>query len=101
MLRAQRRAERPSISSRTQQNAATVPVPAAAPQVIVVIHQPGDNSTGTGNGGTVAAGGTVTAGGTVAAGGNTASQPVLLTAQPVVRQAPAAQAPAAKSNGSR
>lgn len=77
-----------------QQNDSTpAPTPTAAPQIVVVIHQAGD--TGTANG-TAAANGTVAANGTA-----TASQPVVLTAQPVVRQAPASQAPAAKSNGSR
>ena len=73
-------------------SAETPPAPAATvppAQVVVVIH-PADASAATaavpGSPGVVAA---------------TPSQPIVLSAQPVVQQAPASQAPAGQTNGSR
>ena len=72
-------------------SSATAPQPAPAPagpaQVVVVIH-PADGSA------PVAA---------AAPGGvaSSSSQPIVLSAQPTVRQAPASQAPTGQTNGSR
>jgi len=73
---------------------ASVPPPSsvAPAQVVVVIH-PAD--------GTAATGATAVVPGTSGAVAATPSQPIALTAQPTVRQAPASPAPVAKTNGSR
>ncbi|MDO8364059.1 MAG: hypothetical protein Q7V88_14270 [Actinomycetota bacterium] len=68
----------------------TVPVPAAPAQIVVMIH-PG-SANGSANSTAAAAPGVVQA---------TPSQPIVLSAQPVIQQAPASQAPAAKTSGSR
>ncbi|MGA0878573.1 MAG: hypothetical protein ACO3SP_05585 [Ilumatobacteraceae bacterium] len=77
-------AERSSQPEPQSQPVATVPT-----QVVIVVHEAG------------AAG--VSAGSPAVVGNSTVSndQPVVLTAQPVVRQAPASQAPAGRTNGSR
>jgi hypothetical protein len=74
--------------------AATAPAAAAAPaQVVVVIHP----AAGTG----VAAAATATANANAGAVQAASTQPIALSAQPTVRQAPASQAPAATSRGSK
>lgn len=65
------------------------PAPAAPAQVVVVIH-PADGS--------AAQVGTPTVLGAVTA---SSSQPIVLSAQPTVRQAPVSQAPTGQTNGSR
>jgi hypothetical protein len=69
------------------------PAPAAAvpPQVVVVIHAADGQAA-------AAAPSAATTGSVPTA---SPSQPVVLTAQPIVRQAPASPAPAAQTNGSR
>jgi hypothetical protein len=70
----------------------TVPVPAAPAQVVVVLHPAATDP--------AAATGAATAGAPSVVPA-TAGQPIVLSAQPVVRQAPAAAAPAGKTSGSR
>jgi hypothetical protein len=69
----------------------TVPVPAAPAQVVVVLHPAATDAAATGAA-------TASTPNVVPAN---SSQPIVLSAQPVVRQAPAASAPAGKTNGSR
>jgi hypothetical protein len=64
------------------------PLPAAPDHVVVVIH-PADATAGQG--------GAPTAAGSAPA----SSQPIVLSPQPTVRQAPASPAPTARTNGSR
>lgn len=75
----------------------TVTPPVIPPaQVVVVIHP----ATGTTTGATTGAPG-ATAASTPAVVAAAPNQPIVLSAQPVVRQAPASQAPAAKTSGSK
>ena len=74
---------------------ATQPAPTPTPRIVVVVHQsPGTTPTPPG---------ALTASATNAGATTNASAaaPIALTARPVVRQAPAAQTPIAKTHGSR
>lgn len=76
-------------------SAATQPAPTPAPRIVIVVHQnPGTTSTDPG---------ALTASATNAGASTnpSAAAPIALTARPVVRQAPAAQTPIAKTHGSR